>query len=139
MRRMDTGLVAVHLAATFWHGNLHSRLSIDLSPRQTLFVIGVIIVAPILAAALVWTRYLSSGLWIFFLSMLGSFLFSVYNHYVMVSPDNIHYLSTASPESNYQFMLSAGVIAWRLDALMSVLPCSWSASTGTTFTKRCNE
>ena len=106
-----TGLVAVHLAASLWHGSLHSHLSINLSFEQNLFVVVVILISPIAAATLIWTRYLSTGLWVFFISMLAAFLFGACHHYVMVSPDNIHYLSTASPESNYQFMLSAGVIA----------------------------
>ena len=111
MRIVITGLVAVHLVATVWHGSLHSRLSINLSPRQTIFVFGVILVAPIVGAALLWTRYLSSGLWVFFLSMLGSLLFGVYHHYVMVSSDNINFLPGIDSASHHQFALSAGVIA----------------------------
>ena len=112
MRKMViTGLVAVHLAATLWHGSLHSRLSINLSPSQTLFIIIVILMAPIVAAALVWTRYVSIGLWLFFLSMLAAFLFGAYHHYVMVSPDNINYLPGTSAEADRQFAISAGAIA----------------------------
>ena len=112
MRRIIiTVLVAVHLVASLWHGNLHSQLSINLSPKQTLFVLVVILVAPIVAAALVWTRYSLTGLWVFFLSMLGSFLFGVYHHYVMVSSDNINFLPGTDSASHHQFALSAGVIA----------------------------
>jgi len=112
MRRIIiTVLVAVHLVASLWHGNLHSQLSINLSPKQTLFVLVVILVAPIAAAALVWTRYFLSGLWVFFLSMLGSLLFGVYHHYVMVSSDNINFLPGVDSSSHHQFALSAGVIA----------------------------
>lgn len=112
MRRIViTGLVAIHLAATLWHGGLHTRLSINLSTKQTLFILVVILIAPIVGAILVWTRYASIGLWVFFLSMLGAFLFGAYHHYVMVSPDNINYLPATGPESHYQFTISAGVIA----------------------------
>lgn len=112
MRRIViTGLVAVHLVATVWHGSLHTRLSINLSSRQTIFVYGVILIAPIVGAALVWTRYLASGLWVFLLSMLGSFLFGLYNHYVMVSPDNINFLPGTNLAAHHQFTISAGVIA----------------------------
>jgi hypothetical protein len=113
MRRIViTGLVAIHLAASLWHGNLHSQLHIDLSTWQTLFVVIVILIGPVAGAVLVWTRYESVGLWVFFLSMLGAFLFGAYHHYVMVSPDNIHYLpGTSRPELHRGFMTSAGVIA----------------------------
>lgn len=106
-----TGLVAIHLAATLWHGSAHTHLAIDLPPEKTLFVYIVILIAPIVAASLVWTRYTSAGLWLFFLSMLGSFLFGAYHHYVLVSPDNIGHLPAGSPESHSQFITSAGAIA----------------------------
>jgi hypothetical protein len=62
-------------------------------------------------AALVWTRYASTGLWLFFLSMLAAFLFGAYHHYVLVSPDNINYLPGTSPKAMHQFTISAGAIA----------------------------
>src|SRR5215471_17018801 len=112
MRKMlIAGLVAVHFGASLWHGSLHSQLRINLSPSQTLFVLMIILVAPIVGAALVWTRYDSAGLWMFFISMLAAFLFGAYYHYVMVSPDNINYLPSASPEPVHQFTISAGAIA----------------------------
>ena len=110
-RIVVTGLVIVHFAASLWHGNAHSHLGIELSSEQTLFIYIVIIIAPILAAILVWTRYVSMGLWMFFLSMLGSFLFGAYHHYVLVSPDNISHLPHGTPESISHFTTSAGIIA----------------------------
>ena len=106
-----TGLVAIHLAATLWHGSAHTQLAIALSTEKTIFVYIVILIAPIVAATLVWTRYNRVGLWGFFLSMLGAFLFGAYHHYVLVSPDNIGHLPAGSPESHSQFITSAGVIA----------------------------
>lgn len=110
-RLVITAVVIVHLAASLWHGSAHTRLAIDLPTEKTLFVFIVILIAPIVAAALVWTRYFSIGLWVLFLSMLGSFLFGVYHHYLLVSPDNIAHLPAGSPEMHSQFITSAGVIA----------------------------
>ena len=109
-RIVVTVLVMVHLAASLWHGNAHTHLGIELSTEQTLFIYSVIITAPIVAAILVWTRYVSMGLWLFFLSMLGSFLFGAYHHYVLVSPDNISHLPPGTPESHSHFITSAGLI-----------------------------
>lgn len=106
-----SALVAVHLAASLWHGSAHTRLAINLPAAKTLFVFIVILIAPIVAALLVWTRYISIGLWVLFLSMLGSFLFGVYHHYLLVSPDNIRHLPAGSPEAHSQFITSAGIIA----------------------------
>jgi hypothetical protein len=110
-RLVITVLVAVHLAASLWHGNAHTRLAIDLPAEKTLFVFIVILIAPVVAAALVWTRYISVGLWLLFLSMLGSFLFGAYHHLWLVSPDNIGHLPAGSPAAHSQFVTSAGVIA----------------------------
>lgn len=106
-----TAVVAVHLAASLWHGDAHTRLAIDLPAEKTLFVFIVILIAPVVAAALVWTRYISVGLWLLFLSMLGSFLFGAYHHFWLVSPDHIGHLPAGSSEAHSQFVSSAGVIA----------------------------
>ncbi len=106
-----TGLIAIHLAATLWHGSAHTQLAIGLPFEKTIFVYMVILIAPIVAAALVWTRYMSIGLWLFFLSMLGALLFGAYHHYVMVSPDNIGHLPAGSSELHSQFIASAATIA----------------------------
>jgi hypothetical protein len=106
-----TALVIVHLATALWHGSAHTHLAIELTRGQTLFIYIVIIIAPVVAAILVWTRYVSTGLWGFFVSMLGSFLFGAYHHYVLVSPDNISHLPPGTPESHSHFITSAGVIA----------------------------
>ena len=109
-RIVITGLVAIHLVASLWHGSAHTQLAIDLPPEKTFFVYIVILIAPIVAAVLVWTRYITIGLLVFFLSMLGALLFGAYHHYVLVSPDNISHLPAGSPESHSQFITSAGVI-----------------------------
>ena len=75
------------------------------------FVYVVILIAPIVAAVLVWTRYISIGLWMFFLSMLGALLFGAYHHYVLVSPDNVNHLPNGIPEFHAQFVTSACIIA----------------------------
>lgn len=106
-----TALVVFHLVASLWHGSAHAQLAIALPPEKTIFVYVVILIAPIVAAVLLWTRYVSIGLWVFFLSMLGALLFGAYHHYVLVSSDNIGHLPIGSPESHSQFITSAAVIA----------------------------
>lgn len=109
-RLLITGLVALHLVATLWHGSAHTALAITLPPEKNLFIYVVILLAPLGAAALVWTRYLTAGLWVFTVSMLGALLFGVYHHYVLVSPDNIGHLPPGSPEAHAQFIDSAALI-----------------------------
>ena len=118
------GLVTIHLAASLWHGSAHTQLAIALPPDKNAFVYVVILIAPVVAAGLVWTRYISISLWVFFLSMVGALLFGAYHHYVLVSPDNIAYLPRGSPESHSQFIASASVIA--LLELASALVAAFS-------------
>jgi hypothetical protein len=105
-------LVAVHLVATIWHGGAHEELAIALPPAKNLFVYVVIVLAPIVAAALGWTRYAGLGLWLFFLSMLAALLFGAYHHYLLVSPDNIAHLPDGSPAAHTRFTDSAAAIAF---------------------------
>ncbi|MGH7785989.1 MAG: hypothetical protein ACRERC_03930 [Candidatus Binatia bacterium] len=106
-----TLLVTIHLAATLWHGGAHEALAIGLSPLQNLFVYAVILLAPLVAAGLVWTHYRRAALWLFTLSMLGAFLFGVYHHYILVSPDNVAHLPPGSTHDHVQFVRSAATIA----------------------------
>jgi hypothetical protein len=105
------GFVVVHFALAVWHGNAHTSLAIELRPEETAFVVLVILIAPLVAAPLVWTRYARVGVWMFFLSMLGALLFGAYHHYVVVSPDNIGHLPHGSTDAQATFIASAGALA----------------------------
>lgn len=110
-RIVITGLVVVHLVASVWHGDAHARLAIELPPEKNLFVYAVILIAPLVAVALVWTRYATIALGVFALSMFAALLFGAYHHYLLVSPDNVSHLPAGSPEFHSQFIASAAVIA----------------------------
>lgn len=104
-------LVAIHLVVAVWHGNAHTELAIALPPVKNAFVIMVILIAPLVAASLAWTRHFLVGLWVFFLSMLGALLFGAYHHYILVSPDNIGHLPSGSADHHSTFIASAAVLA----------------------------
>ena len=104
-------LVASHFAVALWHGNAHMALAIALPPEKNAFVFIVVLIAPIVAASLVWTRYFLVGVWMFFLSMLGAMLFGAYHHYILVSPDNIGHLPQGSPDAQATFIASAAALA----------------------------
>lgn len=106
-----TVVVAIHLAVALWHGTAHTALVVTLSPEQNAFVFLVILIAPLLAAFLVWTRYVLAGVWMFFLSMLGALLFGVYYHYILVSPDNIGHLPHGGADAQSPFIASAAALA----------------------------
>ena len=106
-----TVLVVIHLAVALWHGNAHTELAIALPLEKNAFVIVVIIIAPLIAASLAWTRHAFIGLWVFFLSMVGALLFGAYHHYILVSPDNIGHLPHGGADAHSTFIASAAALA----------------------------
>jgi len=110
-RWIVAALAAVHLVVTLWHSGAHSELAIGLPPLKLAYAYAVIVIAPPVAAVLLWTRFSGAGLWIFALAMLGSLLFATYHHYILVSPDNIAHLPEGTAEAHARFVSSAGLSA----------------------------
>jgi len=88
--------VVAHLIVNLAHGHAHTRLGVGLNAFQTLYVFGVILIAPLVALVLSFTRLARAGAWLLLVSMLGSLIFGVLYHYVIVSPDNVAYLPVGS-------------------------------------------
>jgi hypothetical protein len=106
-----TVLALIHLVVAIWHGAAHTELAVALSPAQNLFVYGVIVLAPLVAVGLLWTRHAVLALWLFLIALCASLLFGTYYHYVFVSPDNIHHLPAGSADAHARFVLSAAILA----------------------------
>ena len=84
--------VLAHLIVTLVHGQAHTRLGVGLSNWQNVYVLTVIVLAPLVALALSFTRYARTGLWLLLASMLGSLIFGACYHYVIISPDHVAHL-----------------------------------------------
>ena len=106
-----TVVAAIHLSVVLWHGGAHSALAVSLTRFQYLFVFGVILIAPLVATLLLWTPLKEFALWIYAAAMFASLLFGVYYHYIVVSPDNIHYLPPGADAARQRFTLSAAGVA----------------------------
>jgi len=111
--------VLIHLGGNIWHGYAHAILEIDLPSIKIAFVAIAIVIAPIIGAILTWTRFSIGGCCLVGASMLGSVLFSVYHHYVLISNDNVEHLPPGAPEAHVHFSNSAEFIA--LGALAGVV------------------
>lgn len=81
--------VAAHFAANVLHGLAHVETGVYLGPLGNLFVALVITVAPLAAAALLWTTRARAGALLLVGSMAGALVFGVYHHFVVVSPDHV--------------------------------------------------
>jgi len=84
--------VIAHLIINLLHGRAHTELGVGLTSWQQLYVITVILLAPLIGLALSWTRYARAGLWLLLVSMLGSLIFGACYHYIIVSNDHVAHL-----------------------------------------------
>ena len=89
-------IVLTHLAINIAHGMAHSKLQVGLSQLQTIFVIVVILLSPLIAMALAWTNWKRTGFVLLSLSMCGSLLFGLYHHFLAMSADHV----SAQPENS---------------------------------------
>jgi len=88
-RTITTAVVLVHLAIVMLHGAAHTSLRIELAPAQNMFAIVVIVLAPLVACGLLWTRFWRSGAYLLSISMLGALIFGGYKHFLSPTNDNV--------------------------------------------------
>ena len=106
---MATIAVLAHLIVAVVHGQAHTRLGVGLSNSQQLYVLAIIVLAPLVALALSYTRYARAGLWLLLASMLGSLIFGVVYHYIIISPDHVAHLP--SGEARGLFRVTAVLLS----------------------------
>jgi hypothetical protein len=127
--------VLAHLIVNLAHGHAHMRLGVGLDAFQNVYVFGVILIAPLVALALSFTRLARAGAWLLFLSMLGSLVFGVLYHYVIISPDNVAHLPVGSARDLFRisamllmltevFGVVIGVVGIRRSSRPPSLPAS---------------
>jgi hypothetical protein len=102
-RAWVTIAVLAHLVVTLLHGQAHTRLGVGLSDWQNVYVLAVILVAPLVAFALSFTRYARAGLWLLLASMLGSLVFGLCYHYLIISPDHVAHLPAGDARGLFRF------------------------------------
>ena len=109
MRWLALILVAIHALVLSAHDAAHRELAIHLNVWQTIFAYSVIVVAPVLAAVMIFTRYTRFGFGLLAVSMLGALVFGVYHHFILESPDHVAFL----PEGELQglFRVTAAAMA----------------------------
>jgi hypothetical protein len=91
-------LIWLHVIVVVLHGIAHGGAGVpltSLSPKVlVVLAIGLGIgIAPLVALSLLYLRWFQWGALLLCLSMLGSLLFGVWNHFLLPGPDNIASLS----------------------------------------------
>lgn len=83
--------VVAHLAISIVHGAAHTGAHVPLSLVASLFVFAVIVAGPVVGVALSW-RAAQLGTLIVAVTMAGSLIFGLVNHFVLESPDHVSHV-----------------------------------------------
>jgi ACR3 family arsenite efflux pump ArsB len=118
---LSTVSVLVHLVVSIIHGRAHEGLAVGLSSWQNMYVLIVIVIAPLIAMLLIWTRLARAGLVLLVISMAGSLIFGVIYHYVVISPDHISHL----PPGDAQGLFRTTALLLVLTELFGVVVGFW--------------
>lgn len=108
LARIGIGLVILHVVIAFVHATAHTNLYISMSILQNVYIFVVILGAPILAATFL-RRNPKVGFGVLAASMLGSFLFGVYYHFIAIGSDNVFTMDDRPWTTTFQ--LSAVLLA----------------------------
>ena len=108
LARFGTIIVVLHFFVSLVHGAAHHNLQITLNNWQTIYVLAVITVLPLVSAVLLWRR-MRGGFFLLFCSMIGSLLFGGYYHFIAAGADNVSELGSHAWSAPFQ--LTAGLLA----------------------------
>ena len=92
-RRACLWIVAIHTGVAFVHNQAHRQIDVTLSNFQSTYALVVIVIAPAVAAAIIWRGHPHRGASLLVLSMLASLVFGIVNHFVIDSTDQLAHIS----------------------------------------------
>lgn len=100
--------VIAHLITTIWHGIAHLQIPVDLTFAQAGFIGIVIILLPLVGISLLWSSRQQQSALLLAITMFGSLIFGIVNHFILDSPDYVP--SVPHHEWQPSFVLSAALI-----------------------------
>ncbi len=101
-RVYGTIAVLAHAVVAGEHGAAHRRLGVELSLFQREFVLFIIVLAPLVAMVLLWTRLARAGAILLLVSMAASLVFGAYYHFLLAGPDNVLHLPIGSAQTSFR-------------------------------------
>ena len=102
MKTIATLIVILHLAVVMVHGKAHQQLHIDPSTWQRVFIVTVILIGPVLAMVLLWTRFRKIGYVVLLATMAGALAFGLAYHFLVHGSDNALELQSGPWESLFR-------------------------------------
>jgi len=89
-------VVTFHFVIVVLHSIAHQILPVPATPAQLAFIVPVIIVAPIVAAFML-LKFETAGMLLLAASMLGSFVFGLYYHFIADTIDHVAHVTQMQP------------------------------------------
>ena len=86
-------VVAIHTIVAFVHNQAHRQIDVALSNFQSTYALIVIVIAPAVAAAIIWRGNPRRGATVLVLSLLASIVFGFVNHFVIDSSDQLAHIA----------------------------------------------
>jgi hypothetical protein len=105
-------IIVVHAIVGSLHATAHQILGIQLSQAQLIYIVVIIMLAPLAAGILFLKRLKTEGAALLVCSMAGSLIFGVFNHFVMNTPDHVSHVA-ALPQKSWAivFQITAVLLA----------------------------
>ena len=91
-RRWLIAVILSHLVISIAHGTAHTEAHVPLSRAANLFVFIVILAGPLVGLALTWPAQ-RIGSWLIAITMAGSLVFGLVNHFMLASPDHVAHVA----------------------------------------------
>lgn len=89
-------VVAFHFVVVVLHSIAHEMLPVKATPMQLAFIVPVIVVAPVIAGIML-RKFERFGMILLTASMLGSFVFGVYYHFIADTIDHVAHVAHREP------------------------------------------
>jgi len=89
-------VVTFHFVIVVLHSIAHQVLPVPATPAQLAFIVPVIILAPIVAGFIL-LKFETAGMLLLAASMLGSFVFGLYYHFIADTIDHVAHVAQMQP------------------------------------------
>ncbi len=98
----------LHLLAVGFHAAAHHLAAVPNTPGQIVYIVLVVILAPILALVMIGRRMVRAAALLLGVALVGSLVFGVAFHYVLHSPDLV---ATVTGHGSGLFATTSGILA----------------------------
>ena len=117
-------MVTFHFVIVVLHSIAHQILPVPATPAQLAFIVPVIIVAPIVAGFML-LKFERAGMVLLAASMLGSFVFGIYYHFIANTIDHVAHVAQMQPVLWSQMFQATSYLLAISEALGAAIGLVW--------------